>query len=152
MARLILVYVGMVQGKKAYAPLDKEDIALVGDHQTIVCETKSNKAVRTILQNRSMHKYFTLLSLALNSAGWDMVKTLSKQVDIPWSSTSIKERLWHPLQQALTQKASTADLERPEVSQVYDILNRHTASKLGVSVPFPDQYQRIIDIEYREAG
>ena len=35
---------------------------------------------RTLLQNRAMHKYFTLLANQLNEAGLDMRKTLKQEI------------------------------------------------------------------------
>ena len=90
-----------------------------------------------------------ILATALNNAGWVMIKTLWKQVEIPWGPGTIKEFLWRPIQQAVAQQSSTTDLKTAQGSEVYEILNRHTADKLGVHVPCPDQSQRIIDKEYR---
>ena len=102
----------------------------------------NDKAKRTLLQNKSMHKYYSMLAEALNSAGWDMRKTLKPGIEIPWTDISVKERLWKPIQDAMYDKQSTTQLETDEVSAVYEVLNRNTASKLGVSVPFPDRFSQ----------
>ena len=97
---------------------------------------------RTPLQNASLHKYFDLLAEALNDAGQDMRRTLKESVDIPWSKDSVKDHLWRPIQEAMTSKESTTELETHEVSEVYQVLNRHTGEKLGVTVPFPTEEER----------
>ena len=145
MSRLILVSVGKVGGVEAFAPMDLEDVKAIGDAKTLVCEVKGDRSKRTALQNRAIHKFCDLLATALNDAGWDMKKTLSKQADIPWHQMTVKQFLWRPIQVAMLNKSSTAGLEVDEVAKVYETLNRHTASKLGVSVIFPSKNQTIED-------
>ena len=95
---------------------------------------------RTGQQNKSLHKYCELLADALNDAGYEMKAVLSvKQVDVPWNRDTVKEVLWRPIQEALTGKESTTELDRVEPSQVYEVLNRHIASHFGVSVPWPSE-------------
>ena len=89
-------------------------------------------------QRKALHLYCDMLAQELNDAGLDMKKTLKPEIDIPWSKLTVKDYLWRPIEQALIGKESTEDMDNVEVSAVYDVLNRHTASKLGVSVPFPD--------------
>ena len=96
---------------------------------------------RTNKQNSSIHKYCELLADSLNDAGLDMRKVLKESVDIPWTPATVKEQLWRPIQVPSVGKLSTKDLDRAEVSKVYDILNRHLNDKLGVHVPFPKKEQ-----------
>ena len=108
-----------------------------------VTMSKGAKAVRTTKQNSAIHKYFTLLSYALNAAGMDMIaamRILSKKGRIPWSAHAVKERLWRPVQIDTYGKESTTELNTDEVSAVYEALNVVTGDKLGVSIPFPDKY------------
>lgn len=106
----------------------------------ISIEIKVNKKGRTITQNKALHKYFSLLSKALNDAGYDMKKTLKPEAEISWSEGMVKEYLWRPIQKAMLGKESTAKLETKEVSEVYSQLSRHLSQKLGISVPFPDRF------------
>lgn len=152
MARLVLVYLGKLNGVDAYGPLDAKDEKAINGHKTIVCETKAERCTRTTSQNKAMHKYFSMLADALNAAGWDMKRTLAKQAEIPWSELTVKEHLWKPLQRAMLKKDSTAKLETQEVSQVYETLNRHTSGKLGVSVPFPERHWQLYEQMDREAS
>ena len=92
---------------------------------------------RTDNQNKAMHKYFDMLAEALNDAGLDMKKTLKPEIEIPWTKDMVKEHLWRPIQEAMTDKHSTTDLDRIEPSMVYEVLNRHLAQKFGLHVPFP---------------
>ena len=90
---------------------------------------------RTSLQNRSLHKFCQMLADVLNDAGYDMKRTLKHDVEIPWTMENVKNHLWRPIQTALTEKESTTDLDTVEPSQIHEVLSRHLASKLGVSVP-----------------
>jgi len=102
-------------------------------------EMEEQPKKRTNVQNNSIHLYLDLLSKELNNAGYDMKKVLKPEVDIPWSTTLAKEYLWKPIQEALLRKKSTTELETSEVSQVYEVLNRHLGEKLGIHVEFPSQ-------------
>ena len=97
-------------------------------------------AQRTDQQNKALHKYFSLLAEALNDAGYDMQHVLTqKQVSIPWSGDRVKDLLWREIQRAMLNKESTTELNRSEVSQVYEVLDRHISEKFGVHVEFPSE-------------
>ena len=100
---------------------------------------------RTPLQNKAEHKYFELLADALNAAGHDMRHTLKEDIDIPWSKETVKEYLFKPIMKAMFDIDSTADLTTVQTNDVYEVLNRHTASKLGVSVEFPSDKPPMVE-------
>ena len=146
MPRILLTYVGVVNGVKAYAPMDAADVKAIGNKTTIVCELKGMKALITNLQMRSVHLYFRMLSDALNAAGLDMkavMAKLSKNALIPWTPDAVKERLWRPVIIDSFNKESTTQLETGEIGTAYEALNMVTGEQLGVSVPFPDKYNLI---------
>ncbi len=95
--------------------------------------------VRTGSQNSAMHKYFKMLADKLNEAGLDQREVIKPSVDMPWSENSVKEHLWRPIQLAVLDKESTTKLNRDQVSQIYDILNRNLSEKLGIYVEFPSK-------------
>ena len=41
--------------------------------------------------------------------------------------------------EVMTEKGSTTELNRVELSDVVDVLNRHLGEKLGIHVPFPSE-------------
>ena len=98
--------------------------------------TKSEK-IRTIQQNKALHKYFQMLADELNILGLDMRKTLKPSIDIPWSGATVKEFLWRPVQQAQLRKKSTTELTTQEIDKVFDTINRHLGERFGVSIQFP---------------
>ena len=64
---------------------------------------------------------------------------------IPWSSESVKTFLWKPIQDAMFNKDSTTELDRKEVSEVYEVLNRHLGEKFGVTVGFPSIEDELLE-------
>jgi hypothetical protein len=96
---------------------------------------------RTLPQNSSLHLYCSNLSIAFNEAGYDMTKVLSHHADIPWDEKgyNAKERVWRPVQETLCQKKSSAKLSTQECIQVYETVNRFTASRMGISVDWPSK-------------
>ena len=92
---------------------------------------------RTIQQNKALHKFFELLADALNDSGLDMRKTLKPGIDIPWNRDRCKEFLWRPIQEAMTGKTSTTELNTVEPSEIYAVLDRHLSSKFGIHIEWP---------------
>ena len=96
---------------------------------------------RTPKQRAALEVYFRELANTLNDAGYDMKKVFEVKVaDVPWSQELVKEALWRNLQETMTGKHSTTDLETEEVSEVYEVLNRHISQNFGISVPFPSYF------------
>jgi len=113
------------------AHLSKQDIGEFGYQVQVKTGKRSTK------QNAAIHVFFKLLADELNDAGLDMKRTLKEETDIPWSPALVKEFLWKPVQDAAIGKKSTTQLDRAQVSHVYEILTRYLGQKFGVSVPFP---------------
>lgn len=113
------------------------DLPLDQNHVVTIEKVKNN---RTAQQNRALHLYFTMLANALNDAGLDQRQVLKPEIDMPWSQYSVKEFLWRPIQKAMTQKDSTAKLERQEINDIFRVLHLHMVEKLSVNVFFPDHH------------
>lgn len=109
---------------------------LYEEHKHVTFSFTTGKQ-RTQTQNAALHLYLRMLSEALNDAGMDMKATLNEGVDIPWNEAQAKEYLWKPIQKAITGKNSTKDPKRTEYVEIYETLNRLTAEKFGISVPWP---------------
>ena len=94
----------------------------------------------TPAQSRALHLFCDELADALNTAGYSVMTVLKHDAEIPFTGTIAKEMLWKPIQQAMYDKASTQDLGKVEVSDVYDVLARHLAQTQGIVVPpFPSK-------------
>lgn len=102
-------------------------------------ELKKLPKKRTIKQNASMHKYFSLLADALNDAGHEMVVQVMEglTVDVPWNEATIKKVLWLTIMKKMFGKESTTDLTTNETTEIYEALNRWTAGEKGIFVPWP---------------
>lgn len=98
-------------------------------------------------QNAAMHLWLTWVAEALNEAGYDMQTVLSEGAGLSWTMESAKENLWRPIQKAMLKKQSTTELYKPEVSDVYEHLNRFLSTKFGIHIKFPDKNDL-----YGEAG
>lgn len=103
-----------------------------------------NEKQRTLRQNRALHQLFGLLADELNSAGYDMRRTLREDIDIPWNAGTVKEYLWRGVQKAQVGKQSTTELTTKEIDEIFDTLNRHLGEKFGLHVNFPSIQDVII--------
>lgn len=92
---------------------------------------------RTSQQNRALWKWFELLAQELNDAGLDQRIVLKPSIPIPWDKDDIHDQLWIPIQKAVVKTDSTTELTKQQVSEIYDILNRHLSEKFGIGVQFP---------------
>ena len=97
---------------------------------------------RTLKQNKALHKYCEMLAEALNDAGLDMRTVLKPGVAIPWNKERVKDALWRPIQEAMTDKESTTELDTAEPSRIYDVLDRHLGEKFGLHVPWPQDEEK----------
>lgn len=96
---------------------------------------------RSNQQNDALHLYLRKLSKKLNDSGLDQRKVLKPSVAIPWDMESAKNQLWRQIQTAKTGKESTKDLTTKEISEIYEILNRHLVEKFGddAHIPWPSE-------------
>lgn len=103
------------------------------------------KGNRTNAQNRALHLDCKLIAEKLNDAGLDMKNVLKPNVQIPWSTESVKEYLWKPIMKVLYQKESTRDLDKTkgEIEHIHEVIMRELAEKHGIEHhPFPNDEQR----------
>ncbi len=59
-------------------------------------------------------------------------------MEIPFSPEIVKEHIWKPIQKAITDKDSTADLTTLEIQSTYENVNRALSNK-GVHIPWPQK-------------
>jgi len=119
-----------------YSKSDKEAIDSFDDGAVYQIDI-ANIDIRTIQQNKALHKYFSILASVLNNSGQEITKVI--KIDTPWSATSVKELLWRPVMMQQLDKKSTTKLNKDEVTKVFDTLNRALSVKCGVSVEFPSE-------------
>lgn len=101
-------------------------------------EYKGKPRVRTVQQNKALHKYFELLAAELNGAGYTVQLFLKHAIDLDFDKNTVKELIWRPIQKALVRKGSTTELDKvTEIDLIYEHLNRHLGEKFGIHVPWP---------------
>ena len=62
-----------------------------------------------------------------------------KVIPVPYTQENIKENVFKPIEAAMFGKVSTTQLNRVEVNEVYEVMNRWLGEKFGVHVPFPSE-------------
>lgn len=93
---------------------------------------------RSLQQNSALHVYCRLLADAMNAAGYNYTITINgKETECDWDGEMVKRFMWKPIQKAITDKESSTEPSTKEYPQVYETLNRYTASKLGISIDWP---------------
>jgi hypothetical protein len=94
--------------------------------------------MRTPKQNSALHVYCKLLADALNEAGYLLVVPGFKEgFEVPWTGDMVKENIWRPIQEAMFEIKSTTQLNRRQVSEVYEVIARNMSVNRQISVPFP---------------
>jgi hypothetical protein len=86
-----------------------------------------------------MHRYYELLSKALNDAGYTVARVFRKPINMSWTPGLVKDLLWRKVQIDLFNKVSTTELERPECAEVFDELNNIMIENYSISVAWPSQ-------------
>ena len=117
-----------------YSDDDEQKLKKMQDGACYVVEIK-NLDMRTIQQNKALHKYFSLVAEALNSRGLTIATIL--KADVTWSPLTIKENIWRPLQEVALKKKSTTELNKQDIDKVYDLMNLALGQKFGIHIPFP---------------
>ncbi len=101
------------------------------------CGQEIKKKIRTNRQNASLHLWFSLISEALNEAGYDMRATIRQDVEIPWTAETVKEYVWRPVMVQYLREKSTTRMSTKDIDKIFDIVNRIIGERTGVYVPFP---------------
>jgi len=91
-------------------------------------------------QKKAIHVYCRELADALNSAGYDYNDHKVIKVKVSYTKDNVYETIWKSVQTALfPEKTSKADLDKNDISLIYENVNNIIASRVGTHVPFPDK-------------
>lgn len=93
--------------------------------------------IRTIQQNKALHKLFEQLADELNTQGLEMKVVLKPEYELWWNKTSIKQHLFKPLMKAMYSKNSTTELTTVEINKVFEQLQKMLGEKFGVEMIWP---------------
>lgn len=102
---------------------------------------------RTDAQNRALHLYLTMVARELQNQGQtmqDVVKAITK-VEIVPTPQNLKEVVWREIQKVVTGKESTTFLNKNEVTEVYEVMNKWLGQHFEIHIPFPvdEEYQNL---------
>lgn len=124
-----------INSEIALAKAQKHLADLWRENKYLEVDIRRKAKQRTLTQNRALHLFCEWLAETLNDAGYDMRRTLRADVDLPWSPSSVKEHLWRPIQKAMTDKHSTAEITTVEPTAIHAVLSRHLGERLGIVCP-----------------
>jgi len=103
---------------------------------------------RTAAQNDAIHLFCQHIADACNDSGYEMVISsfvLKADLSIPWTQSSVKERIWRTVQLAkYPKRRSTTQLLRNEVSEIADVITLYLGEKKGLVVPFPSKEKGLV--------
>lgn len=94
---------------------------------------------RSQLLNNALHLWFQMIAEALNDSGQYMKVDFFKDgAHVNWTLESIKEIFWRPLQVAMFNKESSADLTNREACEVIEGVIRILGEVFELTVNFPN--------------
>lgn len=103
-------------------------------------EENKKEKTRTLLQNRSIHKYFQEVADMLNESGIPIAVFYS-DIEADYTKEAVKS-LFRAFLKEKYGKDSTKQMDTKEVQEVWEEVNRHL-SKHGIHIPFPSREQLI---------
>ena len=97
---------------------------------------------RTFQQNSALHLWCSLQGSAMNEAGFEQrafFEAARNGYDVPWRTITVKENIWRPVQVAMKKPKSTTEVNKLELSDVYDTVCRALGGIGAPIVPFPSK-------------
>jgi hypothetical protein len=96
------------------------------------------KQVRSSQQNRSLHKYFTLIAQELNELGQEFCYTgiTGKELSLQYTPTIIKELFWKEIQFTMFGTSTTTKLTTEQMNMIIEVFSKFFAER-GVNLDFP---------------
>lgn len=103
-------------------------------------ELKQLSETRTALQNRSLHKFFVLISFALNELGMEFqyFGVKGQVLSCRYNESIVKNNFWRPIQKTLFNIESTKDLNTHQINEIVDVIVKFFGEK-GVFIEFPNK-------------
>lgn len=114
---------------------------LRSENKPLKVELGTVSGSRSLQQNAALHLWCSWIAEALNDAGYDYQKFLEAadyKLDTPWTTALVKDQLWRPVQEAMTKKESTTELNKIEPSDIQQVLMARLTEITGIQdVPWP---------------
>lgn len=101
---------------------------------------------RTLQQNKSLHKYFDLMSQQLKVSGvtFQTFLAMNPTLEMYWSPELVK-KVWKEVQFAMYGTNSTTMLSTKQIDEVYDVFNKMFGEITGEHVPFPSLEEQMLE-------
>ena len=113
-------------------------------------EEDEKEETLTVLQNRSIHKFFVIISDNLNDLGIEFCYTGLTGIDLSvrYTPEIVKNFFWRPIQIALFNIESTTKLNTKKINDISDVIIKFFGER-GVVVEFPnkDRLNRIYELK-----
>jgi len=117
-----------------YSLEDKAKVEKFKDGAVYVVDIK-NSDIRSLQQNKALHKYCELIARALNNQNLSISSVI--KVDVDWSMETVKEIIFKPVVKALYNKDSTTKLDKNEFNKIIDNITLIFGNR-GIEIPpFP---------------
>jgi len=96
------------------------------------------KNTRSQQQNKSLHKYFTLISEQLNELGIEYIYfgLKGQEMALMYTPELVKMFMWKPIQLALFDFESTTKLNTEQMNKIIDVISKFFSDK-GIVLDFP---------------
>jgi hypothetical protein len=94
---------------------------------------------RTNSQNNAFYKYIRILAEALEAGGYDMREVVKFPIK-PTMENVKSEIVDHVMKALYPEIDSSAKLSTVQIQVLYEVINRATAQKLGISIEFPSNH------------
>lgn len=123
-----------------------DDLAGIRDGIIAAKLSTSEKAIRTLQQNKSIYLYGNLVSELLNNGGiTKQVYFEAKQIDCEWTPEAVIEDIWREFQFAMYGHRKTSKLSTDQVSKVYEQVARVLSENFNVTQSFPDRFNQMYE-------
>ncbi len=96
---------------------------------------------RTDPQNRSLHKWATLMADDLNDAGMDqrvVMEQFKDGFDVPWTMEAVKH-VFRTVAKAMYDVDSTAELTTKQMQSVYEVVDARLSEITGIRHEWPSE-------------
>ena len=100
---------------------------------------------RTDQQRKAIEVYCRLVAEELWRNGHtmqDVVKAI-KRAEIRPTQARVKEIIWNGISEAQLNKSSSTQLEKTEVDEIYDRMNKFLGQEFEIHIPFPVDKDKI---------
>lgn len=136
--------------KQKQSPREREDvikfltqaIKLGVNEGDVHIQLKVGDKAYTPAQHSAIWKYCTMVAEALKNKGVTLavlLESMKKGAEVEVTKENVKYQMWAPLQKALFAEQSMRRLEKQQVTQIYDHINRFLVNEHSISVPFPSK-------------